>query len=88
MSDLENRDYVFLIISLKKRANYDLFTRSGTHVCCKEGSSSFLHSIATLRVKSAFSSSATDTDMILGTGFISVAVKDGCTSVEGLLGLF
>ena len=38
MGDLENRDYVFLIISLKKRANYDLFTRSGTHVCCKEGS--------------------------------------------------
>ena len=38
VGDLENRDYVFLIISLKKRANYDLFTRSGTHVCCKEGS--------------------------------------------------
>ena len=38
VGDLENRDYVFLSISLKKRANYDLFTRSGTHVCCKEGS--------------------------------------------------
>ena len=37
MGDLENRDYVFLIISLKKRANYDLFTRSGTMCVVKKG---------------------------------------------------
>lgn len=32
------QNYVFYYISLKKRANYDLFTRSGTHVCCEERS--------------------------------------------------